>query len=58
MKDVNEDNLSCLLKIENLSKTGQLVYNRVREHANIYHNDKNYRQIVDDILEEQTKALE
>lgn len=55
LKDINEDDLSRLLQIENLNETGKLVVERVIENAAKYHGDKDYRKIVDDILEQQAK---
>ena len=58
LKDIKEENLRCLLKIENLNETGTMVVERVIENAARYHGDVNYRKIVDDILEHQAKESE
>ena len=55
LKDIKEDDLRRLLQIENLNETGRLVVERVIENAAKYHGDKDYRKIVDDILEQQAK---
>ena len=55
LKDIKEDDLRRLLHIENLNETGKLVVERVIENAAKYHGDKDYRKIVDDILEEQAR---
>ena len=53
LKDIKEDDLRRLLHIEKLNETGRLVVERVIENAAKYHGDKDYRRIVDDILEQQ-----
>jgi hypothetical protein len=58
LKDIAEADLRNLLKIENLNETGKLVVERVIENAAKYHGDKNYRKIVDDILEQQARESE
>ena len=58
LKDIKEDVLFSLLKIENLNETGILILNRVKENAKMYHANKDYQKIVNDILEEQDKATE
>jgi hypothetical protein len=55
MKDIKEDDLRNLLHIKHLNETGKLVVERVIENAARYHGDKDYRKIVDDILEEQSR---
>lgn len=55
LKEIKEDDLSRLLHIENLNESGRLVVERVIENAAKYHGDKDYRKIVDDILEQQAK---
>jgi hypothetical protein len=55
LKCITEVDLRRLLHIEHLNETGQLVVNRVIENASKYHGDKDYRKIVDDILEQQAK---
>lgn len=55
LKDIAEADLRRLLQIEHLNETGRLVVARVIENAAKYHGDKNYRRIVDDILEQQAK---
>ena len=51
--DLEEDDLNRQLQIEHLAETGQLVVDRVIENAAKYHGNKDYRKIVDDILEQQ-----
>jgi len=58
LKDIKEANLRSLLQIENLNETGTMVVERVIENAAKYHGDKDYRKIVDDILEQQAKESE
>jgi hypothetical protein len=55
LKDIEEGELRRLLQIENLNGTGRLVVERVIENAAKYHGDKDYRKIVDDILEQQAR---
>lgn len=55
LKDIAEADLRRLLQIENLNSTGRLVVERVIENAAKYHGDKDYRKIVDDILEQQAR---
>lgn len=55
LMDIEEGDLRRLLQIENLNETGQLVVERVIENAAKYHGDKDYRKIVDDILEQQAR---
>ena len=55
LKDIKEDDLRRLLQIENLNENGKQVVERVIENAAKYHGDKDYRKIVDDILEEQAR---
>lgn len=55
LKDITVDDLRRLLLIENLNQTGKLVVERVIENAAKYHGDKDYRKIVDDILDQQSK---
>jgi len=57
LKDIKVDDLRRLLQIENLNESGRLVVERVIENAAKYHGDKDYRKIVDDILEQQAKEL-
>lgn len=58
LKDIAEDDLRRLLQIEHLNETGRLVVERVIENAAKYHGDKDYRKIVDDILEQQAKETD
>jgi len=55
LKDITETDLRRLLQIEHLNETGRMVVERVIENAAKYHGDKDYRKIVDDILEQQAK---
>lgn len=55
LKDIKVDDLRRLLQIENLNESGRLVVHRVIENAAKYHGDKDYRKIVDDILEQQAR---
>ena len=55
LKDIEEGALRRLLQIENLNETGKLVVERVIENAARYHGDRDYRKIVDDILEQQAR---
>lgn len=55
LKDITETNLRKLLRIEHLNETGRLVVERVIENAAKYHGNKDYRKIVDDILEQQAR---
>lgn len=58
LKDIQEADLHRFLKIENLNETGRLVVERVIENAAKYHSDREYRKIVDDILEQQARGQE
>jgi len=55
LKDIQEVDLRRFLQIKNLNETGRLVFERVIENAAKYHGDKDYRKIVDDILEQQSE---
>ncbi len=55
LKDVEEDVMRKLLKLDNLNEIGRLVAGRVIQNAAKYHGDKDYQKIVDDILEQQAK---
>jgi hypothetical protein len=55
LKDIPEADLRRLLQIVRLNETGKLVVERVIENAAKYHGDRDYRKIVDDILEQQAK---
>ncbi|MBW1834283.1 MAG: STAS-like domain-containing protein [Deltaproteobacteria bacterium] len=55
LKDIEEKDLRCFLRVENLNETGKLVVEWVIENAARYHGDVDYRKIVDDILEQQAK---
>lgn len=55
LKDIPEAGLRNLLQIEHLNETGRLVVERVIENSVKYHGDKDYRKIVDDILELQAR---
>lgn len=55
LKDSPEPDLRRLLQIAHLNETGTLVFERVIENAAKYHGDKDYRKIVDDILEQQAR---
>ena len=58
LKGMQEADLRRLLQIENLNETGNLVVERVIENAAKYHGDRDYRKIVDDILEQQAMGPE
>jgi hypothetical protein len=55
LKDISEAELRRLLQMVNLNDTGKMVVERVIENAAKYHGDKDYRKIVDDILEQQAR---
>lgn len=55
LKDINDEDLKKLLRIENLDKNGNLVVKRVIENARNYHKDIDYKKVVDSILQ-QTEA--
>jgi len=55
LREITEIDLRRLLQIENLNETGRIVVERVIENATKYHGDKDYRKIVDDILDQQAK---
>lgn len=55
LKDIAETDLRRLLQIENLNETGRLVVESVIENATRYHGDRDYRKIVDDILDQQAR---
>jgi len=58
LKDITEPDLRRRLQIEHLNETGKRVMERVIDHAARYYGDKDYRRIVDDIMEQQVKDLE
>lgn len=58
LKDIPESNVRRLLAFDHLNETGMLVVERVIENAAKYHGDRDYRKIVDDILEQQAKESE
>ncbi|MCI0514980.1 STAS-like domain-containing protein [candidate division KSB1 bacterium] len=58
LKDFSIEELKRLLEIKNLLADGKLVVNRVIENASKYHQDVNYRQIVDSILEQQAAEVD
>ncbi len=53
LKDLSVEELKRLLEIKHLVPDGRMVVNRVIENASKYHQDVNYRRIVDSILEQQ-----
>lgn len=55
LKDMTIEDLRKLLQIKNLGSDGLLVIDRVIENASRYHNNVDYRKIVDAILEQQSK---
>ena len=55
LKEIAEADLRRLLQIEHLNETGRLTVERVMENAAKYYGDKDYRKILDDILEQQSK---
>jgi hypothetical protein len=57
-KDITESSLRSRLFFINLNKTGEMVAERVIENAVKYHGDRDYRKIVDDILEQQAKEAD
>lgn len=54
LKDIDEEELRRFLQIKNLNETGKLVVERVIENAAQYHGNKDFRSIVDDILEQKS----
>jgi len=58
LKDLSNEELKRLLEIKNLISDGRLVVNRVIENASKYHQDVNYRHIVDSILEQQAAEVD
>lgn len=58
LKEIKLEDLHRLLHFDSLNETGTLVVKRVIENAAKYHNNKDYRQIVDDILRQQDKESE
>ncbi|MBF0553256.1 MAG: STAS-like domain-containing protein [Nitrospirae bacterium] len=55
LKNITKEELERLLHFVNLNDTGKNVFERVIENAVKYYADKDYRKIVDDILEQQAK---
>lgn len=55
LKDLTVDELKARLHIIHLTQDGMAVVSRVIENASQYHQDEDFRQIVDAILEEQAK---
>ncbi len=58
LKDIEEDKIQKLLSCENLTETGKLIFERVIENAIRYYGDIDYKKIIDDLLEQQTKESE
>lgn len=58
LKDIPETDLRRLLQVEHLNETGSLVIERVIENAAKYHGDRDYRKVVDTILELQSRETE
>lgn len=58
LMDLTLDDLTTRLHIVHLTPDGMAVVKRVIENASQYHKDKDHRQIVDAILEEQAKEGE
>lgn len=58
LKDLTVEELKRLLEIKNLVPDGRLLVNRVIENASKYHQDVDYRHIVDTILEQQAAEAE
>ncbi|MGN7611903.1 STAS-like domain-containing protein [Magnetococcales bacterium HHB-1] len=52
LKEISKDDLERHLTMEHLNQTGQIVVKQVIENAARYHSDKDYSQIVDDILKQ------
>jgi hypothetical protein len=57
LKDIEERDLRRLLKTVNLHRTGRLVMECIIENVIKYYGDKDYRKIVDEILERQAQAV-
>ncbi len=57
-KDIDPDTINAKLHIENINKTGSMIIKCVKENSNKYHNDVNYREVVDSILEQQAESME
>jgi len=47
-----------LLHLENINDTGRMIIERVVSNASIYHGDKDYKRIVDQILEKQAGGVD
>ena len=55
---ITEERLKSNLHIENLDPIGRNVMGKVIENATKFHNNKNYKEIVDQILERQAREAE
>lgn len=56
-KDIDPATLDRLLTISNLSPVGPQTCDRVMENAKRYYSDPKYRQVVDEMVEEQSLCL-
>lgn len=58
LSEFSESQLRELLHLHGLNETGKAVVERVIENAAQYHGSRDYKAIVDDILERQAKGGE
>jgi len=57
LRDITEADLRRLLHIENLNSTGKLLMEKVIENAAKCYVVKDYRKVINDILEQQVKTF-
>jgi hypothetical protein len=57
LRDIQAEDLEQLLSITHLSPIGQQTYDRVLENAKQYYADAEYRQAVDEMVQEQSAYL-
>lgn len=58
LKDIAEEDLRKRLTFDNVNETGEMVIDRVIENSAQYNSNKDYKKIVDDMLDSQAKESE
>lgn len=57
LRDIKAEDFDRLLSVKNLTPIGQQTYDRVLENAKRYYSEPQYRQAVDEMVEEQSVCL-
>lgn len=57
LKDLQPDNLNCLLKFTNLNSVGSQLLRRVIENAKRYYSDEHFHNAVDEVVAQQAISL-